>query len=655
MLIRRAVGRRARPPRHQARQPAGPDGQLLLIDVAFVQVRPSPWRQAVDLANMMLVLARAHRRRARVRRALRYFTPDEIAEAFAAARGVASPTQLRAVMKQDGRDLLAQFRGLAPERRPISLQRWSIRRVVYVAGVAWSVRGARRERDPGMFEPPAETTLTRQPRLRHEQRDDPDGAVRPVGDLGAVPRRRCPAGWQLGGVQIRSDGTGRFWLDSDRPGDHARRGRRCSRRRTARPTARPRCRATRPGCAASNSRSSSRRQLRTTRYLRVRRVAASSTSSRFGAEAGAVVHLRRRRARSASSREPSWSTPCDDADGLCLCGAGRRRAWAAREGSRSVSSMRLAVAVASSRCWCARSCSPSPSPCSRPSISLRLLGIRRGWGTALLAGVLGWGLAVLLALGLAGLGLGLRRARAAHLRHRHAGDDGRRGHVRPPRPARVVGDRRAGRARGRAASAARRRGTRIEVLRRYRELLRLARREGFGPFSAGRAAQIGAGAIRPCGSGACSRRPAASTSSSARSPPRASICCPPDVCAELAQLQNRVAARAGRADRGRAGGRARRRRRAELFAEFDWEPLAAASIGQTYRARLHSGEAVVVKVQRPGIEEIIERDLAALAAARRTSPSVARRSAGRALGRAARPVRRAACGPSSTSARRPTR
>ena len=50
-----------------------------------------------------------------------------------------------------------------------------------------------------------------------------------------------------------------------------------------------------------------------------------------------------------------------------------------------------------------------------------------------------------------------------------------------------------------------------------------------------------------------------------------------------------------------------------MFAEFDWKPLAAASIGQTYRARLHSGEAVVVKVQRPDIERVIERDLAALA------------------------------------------
>ena len=51
----------------------------------------------------------------------------------------------------------------------------------------------------------------------------------------------------------------------------------------------------------------------------------------------------------------------------------------------------------------------------------------------------------------------------------------------------------------------------------------------------------------------------------------------------------------------------------EVFAEFDWEPLAAASIGQTYRARLHSGESVVVKVQRPDIEELMDRDLAALA------------------------------------------
>ena len=103
--------------------------QLLLIDVAFAQVRPSPWRQAVDLGNMMLVLA-VRTSPARVyRQALNYFTEAELAEAFAATRGVASPTQLRAFMKRDPRDLLAEFRTLAPQRRPIVLQRWSPRRV----------------------------------------------------------------------------------------------------------------------------------------------------------------------------------------------------------------------------------------------------------------------------------------------------------------------------------------------------------------------------------------------------------------------------------------------------------------------------------------------------------------------------------------------
>lgn len=46
-----------------------------------------------------------------------------------------------------------------------------------------------------------------------------------------------------------------------------------------------------------------------------------------------------------------------------------------------------------------------------------------------------------------------------------------------------------------------------------------------------------------------------------------------------------------------------------VFAEFDWKPIAAASIGQAYRALLPDGEAVIVKVQRPGIADAVERDL----------------------------------------------
>ena len=111
------------------------DGELKLIDVFFVQVRPSPWRQAVDLANMMLVLALRSDAERVYQRALHHFSEDEIAEAFAAARGVASPTQVRTQLKSDGRNLLERFRKLAPAREPVVIQRWSFRRVVLTLGV----------------------------------------------------------------------------------------------------------------------------------------------------------------------------------------------------------------------------------------------------------------------------------------------------------------------------------------------------------------------------------------------------------------------------------------------------------------------------------------------------------------------------------------
>jgi ubiquinone biosynthesis protein len=47
----------------------------------------------------------------------------------------------------------------------------------------------------------------------------------------------------------------------------------------------------------------------------------------------------------------------------------------------------------------------------------------------------------------------------------------------------------------------------------------------------------------------------------------------------------------------------------DIFDFFEKTPLASASIGQVYRATLKDGEAVAVKVQRPGIKKIIEVDL----------------------------------------------
>jgi predicted unusual protein kinase regulating ubiquinone biosynthesis (AarF/ABC1/UbiB family) len=50
----------------------------------------------------------------------------------------------------------------------------------------------------------------------------------------------------------------------------------------------------------------------------------------------------------------------------------------------------------------------------------------------------------------------------------------------------------------------------------------------------------------------------------------------------------------------------------EAYAEIDAEPIAAASLGQVYRARLHTGEEVAVKVQRPNLPRIISFDIAVL-------------------------------------------
>jgi len=185
-------------------------GQLLLIDVAFAQVRPSPWRQAVDLGNMMLVLAVRTDPGRVYRQALNYFTEAELAEAFAATRGVASPTQLRAFMKRDPRDLLAEFRALAPPRRPIALQRWSVRRVTLAAvmlaifavpaafGIGLLLPGS----NPGVHALDCGTGHT----MILAAQAVPSAAFLPC--IAALP-----SGWTAAGVEV-SSGRASFGLDS---------------------------------------------------------------------------------------------------------------------------------------------------------------------------------------------------------------------------------------------------------------------------------------------------------------------------------------------------------------------------------------------------------------------------------------------------------
>jgi tRNA A-37 threonylcarbamoyl transferase component Bud32/membrane-associated phospholipid phosphatase len=106
------------------------DGKLYLIDVFFTEMHPSPWRQAVDLANMLLCLALRSSPERVYQRALQRFSVGEITEAFAAARGLALPSQLRRMIRDQGRDLHGEFVRLLPSPpRPIRVQRWTARRV----------------------------------------------------------------------------------------------------------------------------------------------------------------------------------------------------------------------------------------------------------------------------------------------------------------------------------------------------------------------------------------------------------------------------------------------------------------------------------------------------------------------------------------------
>jgi len=86
---------------------------------------------------------------------------------------------------------------------------------------------------------------------------------------------------------------------------------------------------------------------------------------------------------------------------------------------------------------------------------------------------------------------------------------------------------------------------------------------------------------------------------------------PADIADELAKLQDRVPPFPGATARALLE-HSYGRPLAQVFAEFEETPLAAASIAQVHAARLPGGEEVVVKVLRPGMRAVIQRDLEVL-------------------------------------------
>jgi hypothetical protein len=196
------------------------DGRMLLIDVAFVQAHPSPWRQAVDLANMMLCLALRSEPERVYARALGLFSVEEITEGFAATRGLTMPSQLRHLMREKGRDLHAEFLQLLPERpRPIAIQRWSIRRIglavltlllaVAVLGIGWGRLIGDGDIENAPIQAQGLQCAPHEPLLLMAQ-SVPTASLVPCIEL-------LPPGWTLGDVVVGSDRS-RFTMISDRGG-----------------------------------------------------------------------------------------------------------------------------------------------------------------------------------------------------------------------------------------------------------------------------------------------------------------------------------------------------------------------------------------------------------------------------------------------------
>ena len=247
-------------------------------------------------------------------------------------------------------------------------------------------------------------------------------------------------------------------------------------------------------------------------------------------------------------------------------------------------------------------------------ISLRMLGVRRGWLQALLAGVTGWVIAAIVSAGLndwhwtadsflaVTIVIAIPTTMALMLLLDLFAPPGslargsRAGLVAVPKPGRVFRQQ-------------------VEPFTRYRELLGIMHRHGFGP-AVGHKSRSDDDEVHAAAPVEVRLREALEEAGGVFvklgqiAATRIDLL-PPQICAELSRLQSRstpVPADDVRKVLEEELGRPVE----QIFASFEWTPLAAASIAQTHTAVLVTGESVVVKVQRPAIDQTMKRDLAAL-------------------------------------------
>jgi hypothetical protein len=197
-------------------------GHVRLIDTFLTEVHATPWRQALDLANMMLVLALGNDPVRVYERTRLLFSDSDIGEAFAAKQGRAMPSQLRNLLLARSVDVPGEFVKLLPNPpRRFRLQRWSLRRVALLGGVLLlvvlviAVGGASFNNDTA-----TNTSLEiRDVECTHFQALWLEAQSVPSASL--VPCfRALPAGWTFTNVAV-NDGHSEVTFDHDRAGVRA--------------------------------------------------------------------------------------------------------------------------------------------------------------------------------------------------------------------------------------------------------------------------------------------------------------------------------------------------------------------------------------------------------------------------------------------------